>query len=94
MAHYLILQNNAGRYMDQQVVAPESIALMHTPPAGINSAYAMGWTESALHDRRMLEHNGVLSTFLSDAVLLPDDGLGIAVLYDVSSFPTNTFAEP
>ncbi len=30
MAHYLICQNNNGRYQNEQLVVPDSMALMHT----------------------------------------------------------------
>lgn len=94
MAHYLIAQNNGGRYQDRQLVSPESIALMQTPPAGIETNYAMGWIESTVNGRRAIEHNGVLSVYAADAVLLPEENLGIALLYNVSSLPTNAFGQP
>jgi len=94
MAHYLICQNDGGRYQNEQLVTPQSIALMHTPPAAINSSYAMGWQESTAGNQRTLEHNGILSAYSADAVLIPDEKIGIAILYNVSSFPTNTFASP
>lgn len=83
MANYLILQNDGGRFGATQLVSPENIALMRTPPDGADSSYAMGWT---VPDRdaqpHVIEHSGVLSTFHSDAVLLPDEGYGIALLYN------------
>jgi CubicO group peptidase (beta-lactamase class C family) len=94
IAHYLIAQNNAGRYLNQQLVSPESMILMHTPPAGVISTYDMGWTEGTVGDQQMLEHNGIFSTYSAEAVLLPEDKIGIALLYNVSSFPTNTFGSP
>ena len=94
IAHYLVAQNNAGRYLNQQLVSPDGISLMHTPPAEINSTYAMGWTESTVGDQQMLEHNGVFSTYFAEVILLPEAKVGIALLYNVSSFPTNTFGSP
>ncbi len=94
MAHYLIAQTNGGQFQGRQLVSPTSLDLMHTPPAEINSTYAMGWTESKINGRRMLEHNGVLSTYSADVILLPEENVGIALLYNVSAFPANTFAEP
>jgi CubicO group peptidase (beta-lactamase class C family) len=94
MAPYLIVQNNAGRYQDQQLVTPQSLTLMHTPPAGVDSTYAMGWTVSNIDGRRAIEHNGILSAYSADVVLLPEEGIGIALLYNISSLPTNAFASP
>ncbi len=94
MAHYLIVQNNAGQYGDQQLAEPESFAWMHTPPAGIQSSYAMGWIQNSLNGRRIIEHNGVLSVYSADVALLPEEEIGIALLYNVSSLPTNAIAQP
>ncbi len=54
----------------------------------------MGWLENTVHGRRILEHNGIISTYSADTVLLPDEEIGIAILYNISSFPTNTFGSP
>ncbi len=94
MSHYLISQSNNGRYLEQQLVTPDSMTLMHTPPAEINSSYAMGWMEDAVGNQRILEHTGIISTYSADAVLIPEDEIGIVILYNVSSFPTNTFGSP
>lgn len=83
MANYLIVQNNDGCFDATELVSPENIALMHTPPPGADSSYAMGWTvpdpDAQPH---VVEHSGVLSTFHSDAVLLPEEGYGIVLLYN------------
>jgi hypothetical protein len=94
MAHYLIAMNNDGKYAAQQLVRPESIALMQTPPGGIQTNYAMGWIASTANGRRIIEHNGVLSVYSADAVLLPEEEIGIALLYNVSSLPTNAIGQP
>jgi hypothetical protein len=70
------------------------MSLMHTPPKELNSTYAMGWMESTVGGRRILEHTGIISTYSADAILIPEDGIGIAVFYNVSSFATNTFGSP
>ena len=44
--------------------------------------------------QRILEHTGILSTYSAHAVLIQDDKIGIAILYNVNSFPTNAFASP
>lgn len=83
MANYLIVQSNDGRFDTMELLSPENIALMHTPPPGVDSSYAMGWTvPNPGAQPRLVEHSGVLSTFHSDAVLLPDEGYGIVLLYN------------
>jgi CubicO group peptidase (beta-lactamase class C family) len=94
MAHVLICQNNGGRCQDQQLVTSESLNLMHTPPTGIKSSYAMGWQESTVAGQRILEHTGIISTYSADAVLMPEEKIGLAILYNISSFPTNIFGAP
>ena len=94
LAHFLIAQLNGGRYQGQALVPPESLGLMHTPPAGTETTYAMGWTEITIAGRPALEHNGILSTFLADAVLLPEEEIGIALLFNVNSTATSAFGLP
>jgi CubicO group peptidase (beta-lactamase class C family) len=84
MANYLIMHNNRGRFGNADLVSPESVALMHTPPRGIGSSYAMGWTAPDGAKPRVVEHNGVLSAFHADAALMPDEGYGVVLLYNQS----------
>ncbi|MCC6456702.1 MAG: beta-lactamase family protein [Caldilineaceae bacterium] len=102
MANYLIMQNNGGRFAGESIVAPSSIALMHTAPQSLDSTYAMGWfapppettAESTTGSTRILEHNGVLSVFYADMALLPETGDGLLLLYNTSSLASNSLAAP
>lgn len=94
LANYLVMQNNNGRFQGTKVLAAEAVALMHTPPSNINTTYAMGWVEATNNGRRVLEHNGILSVFFADVVLWPETGLGLALLYNVSSLATTSLASP
>ncbi len=83
MVNYLIMQNNGGRFGNTTLLTPESVTLMHTPPKEINSPYAMGWmVMNPNQEPRVIEHNGNLATFHSDAALLPEKGYGIVLLYN------------
>jgi hypothetical protein len=42
----------------------------------------------------VLEHNGILSTFYTDVVLLPQDKYGIVLLYNISAMPLIAIALP
>lgn len=84
MANYLVMQNNGGRFDGEKLADPRSVALMHTPPRGVEGSYAMGWTAPPGTSPRAVEHDGVLSTFHSDAALLPEKGYGVVLLYDQS----------
>lgn len=74
MAHYLIAQSQHGMHAGRSVLSANGISLMQTPPSGAASSYAMGWTTASVHGTATVEHNGVLSTFYADAVLLPVNG--------------------
>ena len=94
MAHYLITQSNHGRYAGRNVLSDAGISLMQTPPPAATSTYAMGWTTADLHDIKIIEHNGVLSTFYADAVLLPKSGYAFVLLYNVYALSAATLAFP
>lgn len=94
MANFLILQTNGGRFKDTQLLSPQSVALMHTPPQNIHSSYGMGWFSLKENGKPVLEHNGILSTFYTDVVLLPHDKYGIVLLYNISAMPLIAIALP
>ncbi|HEY9643440.1 MAG TPA: serine hydrolase domain-containing protein [Coleofasciculaceae cyanobacterium] len=94
MATYLILHSNGGRFEDTQLLTPDSIALLHTPPPQLESPYAMGWFATTEHGRKILQHNGILSTFYTDVAVLPKEKYGIALLYNISALPLIAFALP
>ena len=73
------------------VLPPASIALMQTPPPDVPGGYGMGWqVVSPQQGPRRIEHNGILSTFSADQVLLPDSGYGFALLHDANSALADT----
>lgn len=94
MANYLIAQGNYGRYLGRSVLSANGVSLMQTPPAGVDTRYAMGWTTSARQQTKTLEHSGVLSTFYADAVLLPESGYGFVLLYNAYALTATTGAFP
>jgi hypothetical protein len=94
MAKYLILHSNQGRFEDTQLLTPDSVALMHTPPSQLKSPYAMGWFATTENGRQILQHNGILSTFYTDVAVLPNEKYGIALLYNISALPLIAFALP
>lgn len=94
MAHYLILHNNNGRFQGQTILTPASMAVLHTPPSTLPSDYAMGWFAHSVNGRRVLEHNGILSTFYAEMVLLPESGQGFVLLYNIHSLAQDAFGFP
>ena len=94
MGHYLIMHNNGGRFGSAQILSPGSVETMHTPPDYIDSDYAMGWLSHTLDGRRVLEHNGILSTFYAETVLLPDSGQSFVLLYNIHSLDQDLLGYP
>jgi hypothetical protein len=87
-------QSSRGIYAGRSVLSATGVSLMHTPPAGVASTYAMGWVTSEVRGIKTIEHNGVLSTFYADTVLLPDSGYGFALLYNAYALSAATVAFP
>ena len=92
MAHHLIAQNNHGVYTGRSVLSAKGVSRMQTPPTGVVNSYAMGWVVSNVHGTTTPEHNGVLSTFYADAVLLPESAYGFVLLYNANALTASTLA--
>ncbi|MFN8443164.1 MAG: serine hydrolase domain-containing protein [Caldilineaceae bacterium] len=87
MTHYLIAQLNGGRYGNRQLLSAQGIATLHTPGAQMSpsSSYGMGWVIQGQPGSTEIWHNGDLSNFHSNLLLLPDQRIGIVILINVSS---------
>jgi CubicO group peptidase (beta-lactamase class C family) len=94
LANYLIMQTKDGRFQGVQLLKPDSMRLLHTPPPNIDSDYAMGWVVTMENGRRILEHNGILSTFYAEAVLVPDTRQGLVLLYNTHSLAQDVLGFP
>ncbi|MBZ0282456.1 MAG: beta-lactamase family protein [Anaerolineae bacterium] len=88
MSHYLIAQLNGGAYGNNQVLSPEGIVTLHTPGARISSlsSYGMGWVSQNQPGSTRILHNGDVSNFHSNLLLLPDQHIGIVILVNVGGF--------
>ncbi len=84
MATWQIVQNQGGAFQGRSLLSPQGIQLLHTPPRGIDTSYAMGWTRQP-GSPPMIEHSGVLSTFHAQQALLPNGRYGIVVLANAYS---------
>jgi CubicO group peptidase (beta-lactamase class C family) len=82
MAHYMIAQVNAGVYHQTEILSPEAMTIMQTPPDGISGNYAMGWISQERNGLKTIRHNGSVETFFADVILLPEHELGIALLFN------------
>jgi CubicO group peptidase (beta-lactamase class C family) len=86
MGRYLTMQLNAGAFASEEIVTPQSIDLMHTPPPTIDSLYAMGWKTGTISGVPVLEHGGDLNTYHAQMVLLPQHGMGFILLVNQNGF--------
>jgi CubicO group peptidase (beta-lactamase class C family) len=84
MATWLIAQNQGGTFQGRSLLSPQRIELLHTPPRGIDTSYAMGWTRQP-GSPPAIEHSGVLSTFYAEQALLPTGRYGIVFLANAYS---------
>jgi len=65
------------------ILRAESRALLFNPPPGLESAYGMGWFVSQLSDGTLIyEHSGDVPTFHADMMLLPEEDMAFALLYN------------
>ena len=94
LAHFLIAQGNHGTYLARSVLSANGVSLMQTPPVNVGSTYAMGWTASSVNGTQIIEHNGVLSTFYADAVLMQQSGYGFVLLYNAYALTASMLAFP
>lgn len=86
MTHYLSAQLNGGAYGNHQILSPQGIATLHTPGAKISplSSYGMGWVIEGQPGSTKIWHNGDVSNFHANLLLLPDQHIGIVILINVS----------
>ena len=82
MAKWLILQSNGGKYKNNQLLSSKGIQAMQTP-ASPKISYGMGWnTSKDDNGENQIQHSGILWTYKSEALLLPDEGYGIVMLFN------------
>jgi len=81
MAKWLALQSNDGNFKNNQLLSSKGIQAMQTPASSKN-AYGMGWNIfKDDNGKSQIQHSGILWTYKSEALLLPDEGYGIVMLF-------------
>jgi CubicO group peptidase (beta-lactamase class C family) len=91
MTHYLVAQLNGGRYGNRQLLSSQGIAALHTPGVQMSplSSYGMGWVIQGQPGLRKIWHNGDVSNFHANLLLLPDQRIGIVILINVGKAYNN-----
>ena len=95
LAHWLLAQLGDGKLDGRAVISAGTVARQHEPhivlpenrtfPASTRHAYGLGWFLGRYRDHRLLEHGGGIDGFLTECMLLPDDGIGVAVMTNTTS---------
>ena len=95
MTRWLLAQLGGGQADGRAVMSPGTMARQHAPhmlvpedrtfPASTRHAYGLGWMIGRYRGHRLAEHGGGIDGFQAECMLLPDDGIGVAVMTNTSS---------
>src|SRR5215469_138708 len=95
LARWLLAQLGGGQVDGQAVMSASTVGYQHAPhmvlpedrtfPASTRHAYGLGWMIGRYREHRLAEHGGGIDGFLTECMLLPDDGIGVVVLTNTSS---------
>jgi CubicO group peptidase (beta-lactamase class C family) len=95
MARWLLAQLGGGQVDGTAVMSPGTLARQHAPhmlipedpafPASTRHGYGLGWLIGRYREHRIVAHNGGIDGYLAECMLLPDDGIGVTVLTNLSA---------
>ncbi|MDE1893454.1 MAG: beta-lactamase family protein [Xanthomonadaceae bacterium] len=85
MAHFMIAHLQGGSYQGGRILAPATVALMHTPQRndapGMNG-YALGFYQENRNGQRIIGHAGDTDYFHTDLHLLLDADVGVFMSFN------------
>jgi len=97
MAQWLKLNLRSGRIGRRRIVSAETLRTIHSPHAVVSGdapwpefhhpTYALGWEVQCYRGRRVLRHGGNIRGFSSHAWIMPKEGIGLAVLTNMTAQP-------
>jgi CubicO group peptidase (beta-lactamase class C family) len=95
MARWLLAQLAGGQLDGVTVMSPATAKRQLTPqmlvpgpgeaPSLTQDAYGLGWVIGRYREHKVAMHAGGIDGFQTHCMLLPDDGIGVAVLTNTSS---------
>lgn len=95
MARWLLAQLGGGVVDGAAVMSADTLRRQHAPhmlipedwtfPESTRYAYGLGWLTGRYREHRLAEHGGGIDGYLTECMLLPDDGIGVIVLTNVSA---------
>lgn len=83
LCRFMSAMFSRGQGMRGRVLLPKSLEAMWIPqftPAGTRTGYGIGFGVDTLDGVRIVQHGGAIYGFATQASMLPDDGLGVAVV--------------
>ncbi len=89
MGRYLLAQLNNRQGNGQQMLDPQLLQTMRTPPAGIESEYAMGWL--VRENGNTLAYGGALENFQCFVAMGLKEKIGLVILYNQNSLENTLF---
>lgn len=86
LANFAIMQMSQGRFHDQQILSPASIASMHTPHASLytlnDAGYGLTFGTESYKGQRVVGHTGGISSFISRFSMIPAEGGAVILLFN------------
>ena len=89
MAQWLRLQLGDGVFEGERLIAADQMAETRSPQITMSGgvAYGLGWMLREWNGHQLVEHGGNIDGFGAAVGLLPDEGLGLVLLTNVTSTP-------
>lgn len=97
LAQWLQLHLEKGKRKSAQFVSEAQVSQMHAPqmvmqarskfPEIPQRSYGLGWFVEPYRGRNMIHHGGNIDGFSTMLALMPDDGVGVAVLANMNATP-------
>jgi CubicO group peptidase (beta-lactamase class C family) len=89
LSRWVRLQLGRGEFEGRRILPEAVVTESWTPQieVGGGASYGLGWFLRAWKGRRVVEHGGSIDGFSAQIALLPEEGLGFALLANVSATP-------
>jgi CubicO group peptidase (beta-lactamase class C family) len=89
MTRWLRMLLSGGEFAGQQIIAPEQLEQVWEPQIGVGggASYGLGWFISYWNGFKVVNHGGNIDGFASSVGLIPEKGIGVVLLQNVSSSP-------
>lgn len=97
MAKWLLVHLNKGKIGDKAIINESTLHKMHTPQVATEDIvsfkelkrnhYGLGWYVQPYRDHDLLYHDGYMDGFSAMTSFMPDEGIGVVVLSNLSYSP-------